>query len=663
MTTNNGQRKAPPEGVSRTILCDLGHALGYEYSPSSDVTPKTAAGIEQFFTDPLCDTPSSEFDEVLDPSAYNQIYDPHQSSLLCLSLMTKKRKPIAALFVGNDDSSGKLVFVLRGDRRKLGSSGRLFRALPSHGRDTINALMQFVCVTSPKDPCNFHPWFSSIVLSVSGAFTHAGYGPTTLQRFKDRLRPVDPCTVKAICDAVHSGRVLVAVCPPSPVHVEHALHTLAIDKAADSITSEDAQNHKSAWLKMVAEQGIDKESNHSVFSSVHSMLSSLSQSNQSFTATCRPNVQAPPASGSKRTTVVAESSNAAAAGSKKPRVEEPCPMSSGKTAGQASNDKGKQKSEAAVRRDLSKASGKSKFLSETLECNDAEEAQEHLQTRAFENTLAKHKDSDEEGACGDESESDEHVVKKKKGRHLANSDDESELSGSDDDEDSEEEDSDDDDSSDGNSSDEDSEKSATSSSDEEKSARKYKRLVPASDAPDGTRTSPMVENSVSSSTAVVDYSNQEHKKRPPPAQGKRLLIAEQCIAMLDRIDACANIPIATSTKVLELTRELREGFSIYRSAKVPIKKTYTLLTTYAQLAMTAFDIIEQRQSAEDKSKDAVMTHRLAVANLKCMLTQKPHLDEIISSMGKGIKAVENMRTQLADATKEFERSVTHDSQE
>ena len=663
--------KPPPEGVERTTQATVRYAFGL---PAVDASaPEVVAAtqnVEKFLANPLAESLPDGFTKRMEGEG---VFRNKMCNVLGLSLMTKKKKPMAAAFVFDDveESDGYLVIAIRGDRTKQ-SEHKFFEP----DQHTIDAFTSMVYTTNPKEPCNFHPWFSSILLSIASERAASG---AIDKPFVNSVDTVNAKLSSVVSKSIKTGRVMLAVCLPSTQSTESVLHKLAIDKAGPFCTPPVVLQHKEGWIELASKAGLKASHVHAKFKEVSAGVQLFSKIVASLKPAAAAKAPAPapvaaPAAAAKRSAVVDDDDDELESAPKKARVEEPAAASK-KPAAEAKEPVAKQpekpeekkKSKKEKRDDRYKRSGQSKFIAEAIEGSRKEDEREERETRKFEKKLKKMQDTDDEDDDGSgsesESESGKKKKKKKKKKHVSDSEseeDESELSDSDESEEesSEEEESSDEDSEE----DSEDEASATSSDDDDEKPKKRGRLVKAADlqesnGPKLTQTTLSMNSAAGSSSAVANEPKRKQASRPPPAKGNRAGVAAQCNLMLDSVEACTGIPLSLTEKVNSLVAELREGFADYESDKFPIKKTYALHTATFNLAMTLVNIINASLTPDQKNGDASASRRLAVSTTSALLNIVPSLDQVDAQMRESIKAIETLQKMTVAIADDFKASA------
>jgi len=634
-----------PEGVDRTARATVRSALALPpLLRSTPTVDETKQNIEKFLATPLAEVLPGGF--TAHAATPDSVFRNKGCNILGLSLMTTKKKPMAAAFVYDDTNAhdGYLVILMRGDRNKQ-SEHKLFEV----DNITNDVLTTMVYILNPKEPCNFHPWFSSILLSCTSECAENG----KLERaFVTPVKALSANVSASVSRAITNNRVLIAVCVPAVQSVEKVLHKLAIDKAGPCATASVVAEHTAAWTAMADKAGLKA-------SQVYTKFKEVSLGVQNFVDMYKdpmfvPAAKAPaPAAakapvaassaGSKRSVVIDEEDDGLESAPKKARAE--------------------KESEREKRGGRYKRPGqfKLKFIEHGIEGSVREDEHEESETRQFEKKLNKMQDTDEDSSeSGSESESGK---KKKKKKHVSDSEseeeDESELSDSheSDEESSEEE------SSDEASEDSEDEASATSSGEDEK-PKKRGRLVKAADLQERngsklTKTTLNTNSTECSLSATASEPKRKQVSRPPPAKGNRSGVAAQCNLMLDSVEACTGIPLSLMEKVNSLVAELRDGFADYESDKFPIKKTYALHTATFNLSMTLINIINANLTPDQKNGDASASRRLAVSVTSALLDIVPSLDQVDVQMRKSIKAIETLQRMTTEIAGDFKASAAN----
>lgn len=219
--------KAIPLGVEKTLDATLRSAVGLAPAGAVKDHETVLDSIDKFFSNPAADELPNGF-------SYATL-DGFTSTpkTLGFALMTKKKKPLAAFFVsGSDDTNdGILVLAVRGDRKQTNTK---FVAMDNGIAGQFTASL---FTTSPKNACNFHPWFSSLVVSFSTAFDVSATD----------VLSVSGEFAKNVGNSIQSNRIVVALCTPNTVSMENVLHKLAHGEPPSVITKEEAIRYQTDW--------------------------------------------------------------------------------------------------------------------------------------------------------------------------------------------------------------------------------------------------------------------------------------------------------------------------------------------------------------------------------------------------------------------------------
>jgi len=651
--------KPPPEGVEKSLKASLQDVMGVA---AATCTADDMARVDKFFTTPMAEHEGFQKKQCsLSYPAYS----------LPLCLMTKKKKPVATFYMFDEGEktkeSGVLVLALRGDRKLENIS------LVEADEKLMGALKQSVFVVYPDNPCNFHPWYSSILSSFSDKCTEA-------------YQTVSGANVTAgVKDAIAKNRIMVAIVPPSPVAIESVYHKLAIDVAPAAMTSEKLAAHKSEWFNesKAPNKLVDPPQVWDWFNSITSQAKEF--------APCKPQAAAPKATPApapalapapaapKRAAVIDDDDDDMLEAAPAKQPEKPA-SNKGPVAAAAANDddddddddepvEKPKKSKKDKRDGRYKRGGQSKFIADTIVSSRKEDEREEREERVFNKKLNKYKDTDDESDLSSDSDSGK---KRKKRRRKECSNSESEMS--DDYSDSDEEESDED--SDEESS---SEEESATSSDEEEPPLKKKRLVKAADAvKDGMKQTklnlvsadhPVVAapeategSSDQAMPDVVDAEEPAEKKkasvRTAPARENREGVAATIKLMLDAVEGCVGIPLTMTEKINLLVSDLREGFKEYESEKFPIKQTYRLHTHHAKLTMAIITALNASMTTEQRNNDANASRRLAVSTTSALMSIVPSLDEVDSSIRESVKVIEELKKMTAAIAEDMKKSAS-----
>lgn len=644
--------KPPPLGVERTTKATVRYAFGLPVlNPLVPEVAKAIQNVDKFLTNPFAEQLPDGFS--VNEKKLSSIPTAGSLSVLSLSLMTKKKKPMAAAYISE---GSYFVIVMRGDRTKQ-SEHKLFNL----DQNTIDVLTSVVFTTNPKEPCNYHPWFSSILLSLASGQSAKG---TVENPFgTSMITAVNKEVAGCVSNAIKCGRVVLAVCVPSPQFVESALHKLAIDKTGPSATASVVAEHVSGWIAMADKAGIKA-------SHIHQKLKDVSSGVQEFAkivSDLKPIVTGQDVPGvavsaaipvTQRGKADTHNGELGCIGKGDPKHPEKHP-----------EEQENVKHGKAKRHDHQKREVQPKFIAEAANGSRKADEREEREAHTFQKKLNKTKDTDDENDDDGDSEMDTKskpgkTVQKQKKKNISDSDSdkESELDDSNGDDSDEEDSSDEDDESDDDS---DSEASATSSDDEGdggKPTKIHRRLVKASDLYESseaklTQTTLNMNGAVGSSSSTGDESKRKQVIRPPPAKGNRAGVAAHCNLTLDGVEACAGIPLSLMPQVSSLVAELRDGFSDYESDKFPIKKTYALHTASFNLIAALRQSADAGLTSEQKNDDASASRRLAVSTTSALLKIAPSLDRLEAQNRECMKAIGELQKVVAAIVNDFKESA------
>ena len=653
--------KPPPLGVERTTKATVRYAFGLPVlNPGVPGVARAIQNVDKFLTNPFAEQLPDGFS--VNEKKFASIPTAGSLSVLSLSLMTKKKKPMAAGYISE---GSYFVIVMRGDRSKQ-SEHKLFDL----DQNTIDVLTSVVFTTNPKEPCNYHPWFSSILLSLASGQSAKG---TVENPFgTSMITAVNNKVASCVSNAIKCGRVVLAVCVPSPQFVESALHKLAIDKTGPSATASVVAEHVSGWIAMADKAGIKA-------SHIHQKLKEVSSGVQEFAkivSDLKPVVAGqwqfhgdPPPMQKHDIPGAVVSAAVPVAQRGKADTHDDEPEGIGKGDPKHPEKQESVKHGKAKRHDHQKREVQPKFIAEAAKGSRKADEREEREAHTFQKKLNKTKDTDDENDDDGDSEMDTKskpgkTVQKQKKKNISDSDSdkESELDDSGGDDSDEEDSSDGDDESDDDS---DSEASATSSEDEGdggKPTKIHRRLVKASDLYESseaklTQTTLNMNGAVSSSSSTGDESKRKQLIRPPPAKGNRAGVAAHCNLTLDGVEACAGIPLSLMPQVSSLVAELRDGFSDYESDKFPIKKTYALHTASFNLITALRQSADAGLTSEQKNDDASASRRLAVSTTSALLKIAPSLDRLEAQNRECMKAIGELQKVVAAIVDDFKASA------
>lgn len=655
------QVRKPPQGVEKTLKLNISTAMGIPRNVASPPTEVQMQQVDMFFSDPT----QQHVGFKLAPALLS-----FPAYALPLYLMTRKKKPIAAFYMFDDGDttkdSGVVVLALRGNRKL---SDTCFVEVDD---EHMEAVKQSVFVVHPSAPCNFHPWYSSILSSFSD---------------KCELNVVYGDHVKTgVRNAIEKNRIIIALVLPCSVEVELVYHNLAIDAAPAAMTDTKRKEHEDMWLSTEVCVQTNPKKQH--YMSMFNLFNDITRQLKVF-APCDPKLAAIAKSGatkaadSKSTPAIKDGDNddtvdAVSSKQQKKSVDVQVSVPATAKAGEAKDASCKKAAKPNKDEGNSRHKRKveSNFIADAAESpgvatkdEDREEVAEH----EFLKTLEKYNDTDNSSSDSDS------VEKRKKRRRKQISDSESEMS--DDYSDDDDEDSDENSDEDGASS---SEEESATPSEQEQPAPKKKRLVKSSDVEKGTEvtqtTRPLAPGAAGITKAhtgppateernftiepltFCEIDSIETKKksmlRNAPARENREGVAANINLMLDAVEGSVAIPLSMTENIDSLVTELRDGFKAYELEKFPIKKTYKLHNQHAKLTMALHRVATANMTPEQRSSDAQTSRRLAVSTTSALINMVPLLDELHTRMRDAVKAVEGMQAMATAIAADLKKSST-----
>ena len=659
--------KPPPAGIDKTLVSSL-------CSPSMKPDQKAMSNVEKFMSNPGQGAPG--FRDEFDPGA--RLLPLPKIKMVNSQVYSKKKKPIAAFVSGPDNLT--LYLFIRGDRTQ--ENDIYF----TPNKETCVALAASLFVTKTVNPCNLHPWFSSIVSGVLN--THRVV--SGMCRHRDAT----------VCLA--SGNVVVCVAVPSAVATESMLNKLSFDKPMDDTSNEEADAHMQKWEDEVSSKF--KHPPCRLFEVLHAATTRYEGPVEAVEAVEGDGIDSsvecadPPVDSPEKPVSKAEGKKPMPKEAKpapkeakpmpkeaKPAPEEakpapkeakpapkeakPAPKEAKPAPEEAkpapeeakpapketkkrerdddgwdefirlSKKEKKEKKEKAYSR-----SGQCKFIADTVGVsNRTEYSLDEKDQRELEEEDSED-DSEDDSDDGSDSEESSGKKNTKRKRQQRDSDEEDELDDSDEDSDDDEGDEEDEDEDE----DDDEEDDATSSSEEGGVPVQRRRLIKGNghvvgedDETAGTKTKQTTLNfgTAASSDQQDDKPLRKAASREPPARKQRSLIAAQGNDMLQQVTNCAGIPLSMTENVSKLTTSLASGFDKYKSEKFTIDDSYVLIQDLISLNSLQCSINNAEISNEGRSKDAEITRNLAVTTTSAMLTLWPALKRLNEDMAKSAETL------------------------
>lgn len=637
--------KQMPEGVDRNLQATLRYAVGLPSAGKVADQDAVVDNIDKFFLAPNTDKLPRGFTSVVTSDSFT-----NKPRLLGMALMTKRKKPVAAYFVPDEDNSdeGVLALALRGDRKQTETK---YIKMDNGIAGNVTAS---IYTTTPRSSCNFHPWYSSIISSFDESFVRRDESGTDVSDVDVDFER----TASIVAKAIRTNRIIIVLCMPRPVAFEGLLHKLAHEKPPSEVSVEEANDHESKWADEVY-----KKAYQTCLFKQHPggdaarLPSRLKDVGLAINAACKYMRE--------REEVVEKPVEKPAEKPAEKPTEKPKKKKVVAESDDDVEDAQQQKLNKKEKRDdRINVSGKPKFVSEALEASSKEDEREERATREFEKKAQKMEDSDDDDSDSDEGSSKKKDKKKKnknkKKKNHSDSSDESSMSDSDDD--SDDDDSDDDDSGEDDS-DEDtsSEDEATSSDEEDDKPKKKTRLVKTAhkEVLDRKMTQTTLQANGTLSSAAVG----SKASRGGGARGFREGVASQAKLMLDAVENCSGVPLSSMAKIKKTVDKLREGFIEYKSEKFPISSTYSLYTSTFELTMMLVHALNATVTAEQQGSDGNTTRRLAVNTTSAILQIVPSIQQVMASMQEGVKAIgelDKITKAVADDFKKTADAINED---
>ena len=636
--------KPPPLGVERSVKASLFDVLRLDGCQCSE---RKEDQLDQFFQKPL----ESEV-AWMEPANIHFSVNPTGKSFIigvCLSSSRRKR-PMASWIdmstqQSNILSTPRFVITIRGNRSQTES--RFFKVK----MDMLGALASYVFISEPEHPCNFHPWFSSIVTSLS------------TQMKTTETRALVGSVRDDVKKAFKAGEVYVEVCVPNCSQTEHILHNLAIDRPVNLLTKSIVQGHEKEWL--CASKAIttypDVNDLYKLFNNVTSAIQAAKQASLGgFDIAAVQNVVASKLNPMKYDAMKLEDDVDGDTLSEKK-------MLSAANDGHSSTVPNAKNAveQNDPRRASQGTSGASKFISKVKESSSVEDKHEKCMEKKFQSKMIKYDDSDASESEKDSSNEDEdsgQQEKKKKKKRQIHSDAESSLDDDSDDDESDDDDSDDDDSDDDDSDDDDSdddELDSTSEEEGEERPAKKKRLVKGSQLTEssGSKFTQTKLKLGGSPTAAAPKRKGIAPSENTNAQSKRQSVTVACKNLLDSVESCNAIPTAEMPKITKVISDLRPAFTDDAMSKFPVNRTYSLKRTF-DLAENLVKILNDNIPTEQRNKDNEDTRRIAVSTTSALLKLVPAIENIKHSMEK-IESAHAAVTEFEKITKDIVNDISN----
>ncbi len=662
--------RLPPAGVQRAVIHHV-RPKGTVAAPLEDLN-----SADTFLTNPFVEGGVKGFTEIVCPEALSKA----QIKVVSTQLVNKKRKTfVASVFCDTvgDESVSTLLVAMRGDRAHTGTK---FFSMDDRMRA---ALASSLFTTKPSSPASYHPWFSSVVHSLTSKYNVC----------------IDACEpVEVISNLFSTERVVLAVLEPSSQADEAVLHKLAIDKALDTLTEKDTSTHVTKW---VSENKKFVSSSGSLFKVMCSISDGINKppAKPAAKPAAKPNSASPaPApssdgidtsarvkrtrdsdeedlSPSKKTKplqsaakpvkkVVADSDesdddinmkDAAPVAEKKAAPSKKAPEPKKR---ESDSDDSGDESEKKAKDKKYKRGGQCKFILDSVSVDRKAGKEEEEEE--------EEEDSDEESES--ESEESDAKPKKKKKKRVHDSDSgESELSDSEDDGDdsSSDESEEDDESSE--------EEGDATSSDEEtpkpKRPKKTGRLVKTKEITnDGLRQTTLSLAKPGASSAPADSSAKEGTEetvketrkpdRGPPALSNRIAVAREVINALDAVDACVGVPPGITGKMTQIIKTLREGFGpeCYTARDFQTKDSYHLYSSLVKLIVIQTAIINANLSPDQRDNDAKITRRLAISTTSGLMEICPAIEDLRNNASDALKKLTELEKIFKNVSNDMEAS-------
>lgn len=556
--------------------------------------------------------------------------------MLPFQFLTGNKRPVAAYLVPDASSDSMSYFLVLALRNKCESG--CGHAWMVESSAMCASIMKAVFTTSPQDPCNFHPWFSSLVY-----------------QFRSIYHTIpQPCSVDFVkSKKVVYSKVIIAALPPCTSGIEAALHNLTVDFKDDD---DDRMTYMSRVRSHILQWKTENCSLHTwkctSDEDVALRLDETFATLDSIASQSRDHkpVAAEGAAASHRAAPVGNGTKLHKGTSVPPAVRDESTKKRKLVAGEAAEARSSEDAREAA-------------------------ADEHFAT----NVLDAHVDSDDSGSgsssgssssgdvATDDDDDDQSPAKRRKKRRIKTSDSDNSEGGSSskesDDESGEEED--DDDSSSSSSS-----LSVTSTSKDINNTPSG-ASVQSNDDEQEDPPEAASSRSISKAKESTSVDMQPHKKmktnkeQHASAQSRRTAVANEFFSVLDLVDELDAIPLVKCTVINDIVSKLRSQYTAYSKAHFPIKESYELHMTVAALLKELVTLHTSPQPRTQSSiEDARATKKLAVNNARTMVhltgfveTMKSQIDDYllqIPSLARGfaesIQSVATVSSELTSST-------------
>lgn len=540
-------------------------------------------------------------------------------------LRTRRHRPVLAM-LWTHEGNERLVFAMRGTRDL---TLPLMAVLPEPLQEYCPHLIH--AVEPGAGVAQFHPWFSSIVVSARDS--------EAVPLEQDPETYINVAPFASVTSRLARLPVCIMVLPPCSTAVETALHRLAIDVSAEDVTLQQADEHAKKWSTEAGMTPSERGDVLAVLTAVHDSWSAAQPP-------AAPPLAAPPPA-AKNSASNKQSKPAPSATPKPAASSAPTPFQRRSAIMDSSDDSDAEDGQ-------SKKPTACKFVAGAAEASSREDEREARKTRKFEKRVAAMDDSDDSdkdlstddeqptfranpGAESSDDEKIQKAAKKAAKRERSASGDEESLSSDSNDES-------------GSGGEDSSSESASGSESGSESGESVVESVPSSAS--GAKRKRLVKGEPPAKAARPTT-----KADGRSARAKRVMVASQAKQALNSIDACVGVPVAHVEAVKQSVQCLRESFDVYESDRHTAEHNYALFSKLITLLSTVVDIVNAQVSPEQHSHDAALSRGLAVSATAALIDAIPALAKIKDALNQGVAAVETMEDAVETMSTSFKESA------
>jgi hypothetical protein len=630
--------KSMPEGVEKGLSLTLRSSVGLN-GTFDDKTDKRHQNIEQLFSTPTM----SQLPDGFKTSGWFDDMPSYDAPIAVgLALMTRRKRPIATFLVNHSDGTGEgiVVFAMRGDRKETRP-----KFIELEG-DVVDIFTDSLFMTHPRNCSNFHPWFSSILMSFAKVC-------------RGKSGEVDVCMVsegtdRKIKKAIESNRIVVAVCPPNSMTTEHLFHKLAQEAKPGTLTKDQVQLHEDEWERVVWKPSGESQSPVKLLKSVSSAINNYLWLDDRKSC-------------GKNEDPIDDDTSVA----NQPATNPDAKMTDDNVVSVAS-----ELTKSGISKKKNSISTQSKFVSDSVTGSmtglKREIEKEEEQTKAFakkmkavnpkgkgssdKKSTEEHQD-DEKSSSGSESE-----MSVDESTSSDDEEDDSDEDGSDEDDSDENDDSDEDESDENDDSDEDKKEEKENQSDENDDSDEDKKEEKGSKHKRPKKPETNSENKIwKQPTLAFDgcgnpKPSASNNRGPGEAQRARHLVAAQAKLTFDAVENCNGIPLSNTEKIKNILDKLRAKYVDYGGDKPP-RTTYAMHTDGFELTMALVNILNAHNGVAQQGADGNATRRLAVNTTAALLQIIPSINNVTTSLQSSLSAIGELNNIATSVSEDFNKTV------